>query len=74
MVHIFGAGCNAASFGSSQQSSPIYVSLDDSNGKGIIGLDCTQTSQYSIQGAATYEIVVNEPEHGPGSYHFTIQK
>ena len=58
----------------SQQSSPIYVSLDDSAGKGIIGLDCTQNSSYSIQGTATYEIVVNEPEHGPGAYQFVIQK
>ena len=74
VVHISGAGCNVAAFGSVQQSSPIYVSLDDSAGKGIIGLDCTQNSSYSIQGTATYEIVVNEPEHGPGAYQFVIQK
>jgi hypothetical protein len=48
--------------------------LADSAGKSIIGLDCTQNSNYSIQGSATYEIVVNEPEHGPGSYQFVIQK
>jgi len=50
------------------------VVLADSAGKSIIGLDCAQDSQYSIQGSATYEIVVNEPEHGPGSYQFVLQK
>lgn len=74
VVHISGSGCNVASYGSAQQSSPIDVSLDDSAGKGIIGLDCTPNSNYSIQSTATYEIVVNEPEHGPGSYEFVIQK
>ena len=74
VVHVFGAGCNVASIGSVAQSSPIYLTLADSAGKTISGLDCAQDSNFTIQGSATYEIIANEPEHGPGSYQFTIQK
>jgi hypothetical protein len=74
VVHVSGTGCNVGSFGSVAQSSAIYLTLADSAGKTISGLDCTQSSSYTIQGTATYEIIANEPEHGPGSYQFTIQK
>jgi hypothetical protein len=39
-----------------------------------MGLDCAKNSEYSIQGTATYEPLVNHPEQGLDAYQFVLQK
>ena len=67
-VHIFGSGCNIG-----PQNS--IIGFADATGKPVgPALDCTQTSEYVIPMAGTYELVVNFPNVGPFSYQFVLQK